>query len=461
MPDAAEIEFAAEALAEQLFVGAVLSNDRERGMLLDLCQPGLIRDPFHRRIIDEARAAHRNGDRISAATMRIRLANDPAWSSIATDYLDRLEIAATPHRDGPTLIRRMRQEMHRFPADGRTPYFLYHATGVVEDPAALDYLIKGIWAPGELSALYGEPGSAKSFLVLYLAYMVALGRPTLGRRARRAPVLIAALEGQHGFHRRVLALADIHGPAHDLFWTTQPLDLFSVEADVPGLVDSIVKVGAKLLVIDTLSRATPGGRENESGDMGQVIAATDFIRRETGAHVCLVHHSGKDSNKGMRGHSSLLAAVDVALEIRRDGSARSVRLAKVKDGRDGDEHAFALKVIDLGCDDDGDPVTTCVVSPSDLPPEPRKAKLTGQTKLAFDLLVQAINDEGTKPPADVKFPRDINVCPVPVWRERCFRGFGFDRDNAETNRRTFNRALTNLKNLNRINVWDDLVWIVQ
>ncbi len=447
-----------EVLADQLYVGAILALDNQRSGLLDLCPLGLVRDPFHRRIVEAVRAAHHNGDRISPVTMRLRLANDPAWASVSYDYFENLALAAASVKDGPALIRQMRQEMHRFPVEGRTAYHLNRA-GQDNAAATLDYFIKGIWAPGELSAIYGEPGAGKSFVALFLAHAVASGRPAFGWRVRRAPVLVAALEGQTGYPRRVTALTDAYGRADDLYWTAQPVDLFSVETDIAGLIDAIVSVGARVLLVDTFARATPGGRENESADIGAALASTDMIRRETGSHVCLVHHSGKDSAKGMRGHSSLVAAVDVAIEVKRDGTARGIRLAKVKDGKDGDEHVFDLKVIDLGNDDDGDPVTTCIVHPSDAAPEPRRAKLSGQTKVAFDLLVKAVTDHGQQPPPG-PFPRDILVCPVTIWRDHCYRGFGTDRDNAETNRRSFNRALTNLKNLNRINVWDDFVWLI-
>ena len=67
----------------------------------------------------------------------------------------------------------------------------------------------------------------------------------------------------------------------------------------------------RLIVIDTLARAIAGGDENKSESMGQLVVHADAIRKETGAHVLFVHHSGKDQARGARGHSSLLSLIHI------------------------------------------------------------------------------------------------------------------------------------------------------
>ena len=77
---------------------------------------------------------------------------------------------------------------------------------------------------------------------------------------------------------------------------------------------------------------------------------------------CLVvHHTGKDSTKGLRGHSSLFAALDAAVEVTREGDRKEWRIAKAKDGQDGAAHPFRLEVVQLDPDDEGEPVSSCVV----------------------------------------------------------------------------------------------------
>jgi hypothetical protein len=120
-----------------------------------------------------------------------------------------------------------------------------------------------------------------------------------------------------------------------------------------------------VLCIDTFAASTPGMVENTAEDMTKALAALKRIQREFGCAVLLVHHSGKDKERGMRGHSSLEGALDFIIEVSRDpqhpDAPRSMRVRKVKDGKDGAEFAFELRVVDLGVDDDGDPITSAVV----------------------------------------------------------------------------------------------------
>jgi hypothetical protein len=78
--------------------------------------------------------------------------------------------------------------------------------------------------------------------------------------------------------------------------------------------------------------------------------------------VILIHHAGKDTTKGARGHSSLHGAVDTEIEVT---SITNPRLATVRKQRDlpwGDVFAFDLEEVDLGTDPETfDPITACMV----------------------------------------------------------------------------------------------------
>jgi hypothetical protein len=113
--------------------------------------------------------------------------------------------------------------------------------------------------------------------------------------------------------------------------------------------------------VDTLSRAISGLDENDSKAMGQIIAAAKILQDLLGGLLLFIHHTGKDAARGMRGHSSLHAAVDCAIEVKRSGDHREWIVAKSKDGEDGASHPFKLEVVHLGTDSDGDAETSCVV----------------------------------------------------------------------------------------------------
>ena len=112
-----------------------------------------------------------------------------------------------------------------------------------------------------------------------------------------------------------------------------------------------------------------------------------WVRTSPSGLVVLVHHTGKDATKGLRGHSSLFAALDAAVEVSRDGDRREWKVAKAKDGQDGDAHPFKLHIETLGTDDYGDAVTSCVVVADNGPREVR-AKLSGGSnqRLILDAL---------------------------------------------------------------------------
>ena len=100
--------------------------------------------------------------------------------------------------------------------------------------------------------------------------------------------------------------------------------------DVKDLA-TVVPAGA-VVFIDTLNRAAPTADENSSKDMGEILEAAKRLQSLTGGLVVLVHHTGKDATKGLRGHSSLFAALDAAVEVSRDGDRRDGELPKPKTG---------------------------------------------------------------------------------------------------------------------------------
>jgi hypothetical protein len=94
--------------------------------------------------------------------------------------------------------------------------------------------------------------------------------------------------------------------------------------------------------------------------MGRIISNAQLLQRETNGLVVLIHHTGKDASRGARGHSSLFASLDAAIEVKRPASGREWHRAKVKDGEDGVTTPFRLEQVALGTDEDGDEISSCV-----------------------------------------------------------------------------------------------------
>ena len=232
----------------------------------------------------------------------------------------------------------------------------------------LAWLVRGVLPAAGLACMYGASGSGKSFLALDLAANVAAGKPWFGHRVKQAPVVYVALEGEAGFCQRVKAWQKHHGRelSTALRFVTQPLDIRK-SGDLDDIIDAVSAAGVAggVLVIDTLNRAAPGADENSSKDMGDIIEGAKSLQSKLEGVVLLVHHPGKDATKGLRGHSSLYASLDAAIEVTRNDSYREWRKEKTKDGEDGAKFPFQLITVEIGNDDDGEAITSCVVEPVD------------------------------------------------------------------------------------------------
>jgi hypothetical protein len=241
----------------------------------------------------------------------------------------------------------------------------------VADAAAApprDYYLKGLISPGELSLWWGDGGAGKTFFLLYMAYMLSLGRQVFGRRVKPVRVLYLGLEGEGGIEQRIEALRREHGDAEGFAYVAQPVNLFSDEAAIADVKEAIRQHGAGIVFVDTLNRAIGEGSESGDSDMGRLRSTFDQIRYETSAHVAVVHHGGKDEARGPRGHSGLLFATDVTVKLAEgEMGSRSATVTRVKDGESGAVIGFKLRKIELGIDEDGDPIETAIAEETDTP----------------------------------------------------------------------------------------------
>ena len=230
----------------------------------------------------------------------------------------------------------------------------------------MDWLVAGVLPSTGLASIYGQPGSGKTFLALDLAAHISEGVGTwFGLPCKQRDVLYIALEGGGGIKKRVLAWeAHNKRAAPSLKFALGNFNLKS-HADVDGLLCSIEGLSPSegmVIVLDTLNQASPGSDENSSVDMGLLLQAMNRMHQELKGLVIAVHHSGKDSSKGLRGHSSLNAAMDLVIEVKKDQLARTWRIQKSKDGDDNVQMWFDLALHNVETGGlFGDTDTSCAV----------------------------------------------------------------------------------------------------
>jgi hypothetical protein len=247
----------------------------------------------------------------------------------------------------------------------------------------MPWLVKNILPATGIAAIFGQSGSGKSFWALDLLAHLSLGRDFYNKKTTACPVVYVCLEGAGGVSNRMIAWSKHHNQKlPDTFRTvTDQLSLFNQDAKPFALAIKNQGLEAGVIVIDTLNQSAPTADENTSADMGRIIQNAMTLQRLTESLVILVHHSGKDTTKGMRGHSSLLAALDVAIEVKRTPAGREWALSKAKDADDTGKYSFRLESVPLGTDEDGDTVNSCVALPDimrtfQLPPPKGKNQVT-------------------------------------------------------------------------------------
>jgi hypothetical protein len=280
-------------------------------------------------------------------------------------------------------------------------------------------------------------------------------------------VVYVAAEAGRGIINRVAAFRLHHRLTTDLPFAavTSSIDLCHADSgDLQRLVDAIARtdLGPLALVeIDTVSRVLAGGDENSAADMGALVRSLDSLRDQLGCHVSAIHHLGKDAARGPRGHSLLKAAVDTAIEVSRDPASRisTATVMKQRDGATEGEINFRLLQVELGVDEDGDPVTSCVVEAADAVPISEKAaRLSPAQGRALQLLADAIDTGGEVPSASNHIPPNTRCATETVWRDYCYRG-AISAGDQDAKRMAFKRAAEALVVAGRVGKWGDWVWL--
>lgn len=330
-----------------------------------------------------------------------------------------------------------------------------------------NYLVKGVLPRTGLAVVWGPPKCGKSFLTFDLMMHVALGWEYRGRRVQQGSVVYCALEGGSGFASRVEAWRRQHLSEHQgapiPFWLLDvPLDLVADHAALTAAVRLQLGDGPppSAIVIDTLNRALVGD-ENKSDDMAKLIRAADLLRIAFGCLVVLVHHCGIVGTRP-RGHTSLAGADDVQIAVARaeDGNI-TVKVEHMKDGDASAPMASKLERVDLGNDDDGDPITSCVIVPSNAPPA--EAKLPKTQQFAFDALKKLVASKDSVEVLDKSelaakgIPVGIRACRSESWRERFYATYPGDK--RDTKKKALSRATIELTNAGLIELSGEYVWL--
>lgn len=388
----------------------------------------------------------------------------PSWMDELPTYDEMPEWAAMEPDDDPAVM------IEQDPSETPTlPFFWFDEA---EPNLEANDFVEGLLTTTAMSVIYGPSNCGKTFFVVDLALHVAWGREWRGRAVDRGAVVYLSLEGSQGIRNRLAAFRKHHGIDESLPFVAmpQPVNLLDSAADVDAVIALVLHVAhvtnmpVSMVIIDTLSRAMAGGNENSPEDMTALIGNCDRIRHATGSHVCIVHHSGKDDAKGARGHSSLRAATDTEIEIKRDPelTISAVRIAKQRDLEAADPFQFSLKSIPLGTNRRGKDVTSCVVvEPDETVILARSAnQLSMKEEQALNALKTCLIAGGFESETS-RNGGDVSAVTFAAWKRALMASEIIDRDNHDSARSQFSRIRKALENKGYIETEGSIVWLAR
>jgi hypothetical protein len=330
------------------------------------------------------------------------------------------------------------------------------------------YLVDELIPVAGLVDVWGKAKCYKSFWTLDLMLHVALGWEYRDRSVRQCAVVYCAFEGAHGYKKRVEALRRHYGLCDDCY---VPLYVMPGQAnliqDHRALINDIktqlgdVVPGA--VVLDTLNKSLVGS-ENKDVDMAAYVRAAEAVRDAFHCVVIIVHHCGYDDTRP-RGHSSLPGAVDAQLAVSRSEETITVTVEMMHDGPEETQVVSQTKVIEVGHDQNGKPLTSLVLIPSEAEPAERRdwPKGLGQFHAA---LKYALKERGEE------FQPEPGVLPVRAVQQQFVRQRFYDtyadaeedeRKRAEKQRKAFGRALGEAQSRGMIRTLSDsgrlMMWL--
>lgn len=216
-----------------------------------------------------------------------------------------------------------------------------------QDKGPRRYVVGGLLRIPSLSVLYGPSGDLKSMLCLEMALAVAQESPWLEHlpggdavkpfEVTQSPVLWVDVDmGTDELERRISALGKTRGippdaPFHFVSFPS-PAFVASNPECVQAVIDHVQATGADLVIVDNLG-AVSGGADENSSQMVGVLNGLRRIAELGGCAVLVIHHKTKGDRRGqdsLRGHSSIVAALDLALEVTRDEGSDVIAVRPTK-----------------------------------------------------------------------------------------------------------------------------------
>ena len=220
--------------------------------------------------------------------------------------------------------------------------------------------VKDHFSENSLVVMYGPSNVGKSFKGLDLGLSIATGMPYQGKHeVLRGAVCYVAGEGTGGIKKRIKAWRKKHGQEGRIDNFVVIPYQFDLTCNGQADADEILSITTGLLggppsliIIDTLNRHFGAGNENDTKDMTTFVKSCDRLRTLSGGTVLVVHHTGRDSERGERGNIALRNASDTVFSCEEygDREGMTIRCKKQKDSDFFEDYVVTRELVDLGDD---------------------------------------------------------------------------------------------------------------
>jgi len=360
--------------------------------------------------------------------------------------------------------------------------FLVESWDSIKDEP-VEWLIESIIPRRAFVALYAPPASFKSFIALDIAEAVATGRDWMGYKIpKKGAVLFISGEGHGGMGARVKAckIQNNSPDGANMYVIRAQINIRSSQEDFDALVAAINELVAQIdepleiIILDTLMRMSGGNfNENSSEDMGGFIAQTGKLQQLYNCALMVIHHSGKHI-KGLRGHSSLLGAVDTELEITRQDSVINsadpsvignaiLTVSKQKDGADSILVGIEVVLVEIGISSLGFEITTSLavrqnqdIAGSNPKGSKNNAGSGGNQKIEMDSLYKAIKAKGSYRVVDGTSRFGVSL---DDWKDEFWSMKGCTEDDKAAFKKAWLRARERLVAVNKVVIGSGWVWL--
>jgi len=209
----------------------------------------------------------------------------------------------------------------------------------------IEWIVQGMISRPSVNIFYGPPKNLKTLLLQDMVSCVASGEPWLeslpdnqnqpfgGIKTSLTPCMWLDFEnGSRRMRERFSAFGRARNlPNETPIWVTSmpsPWLDASDSANIGRLMLRIEKYGAGLVVVDHLTQIVGETDENTS-KMAEIMGNLRGMAEAANLALVLIHHQVKNSGRfkvsasdSLRGHSSIIASVDLAMVVERNAALK-------------------------------------------------------------------------------------------------------------------------------------------